>query len=73
MLLDRVERLWPSCEPICFEEAPSAGGAGVFFSPLLMPAVTAWISNTFLSPYYLRSQVPHTVRSPNCLLYLSSG
>ena len=32
----------------------------VFFSPLLASAVTAQISNTFLSPYYLTSQVPHT-------------
>ena len=37
----------------------------VFFSPLLAPVVTAWISNTFLSPYYLASQVPHT----QCGLY----
>ena len=36
--------------------------------------VTARISNTFLSPYYLRSQVTLTpVQSPHCLLYLSSG
>ena len=44
------------------------------FSPLLAPAVTAQISNTFLSLYYLRSQVPlMPVRSLHCLLYLSSG
>ena len=31
MLLDRVERLWPSREPICFGEAPLAGGAPSHF------------------------------------------
>ena len=33
MLLDRVERLWPSLEPTCFGEAPSAVGAPPCFLP----------------------------------------
>ena len=43
----------------------------IFFSPLLVPAVTALSSNTFLSPYSVVSRTPHTQECGlHTLLYL---
>ena len=42
MLLNQVERLWPSRELICFGEAPSAGGAPSHFSLIMIPHEVIW-------------------------------